>query len=55
MKGERPVWPLTLWYLKEEISHWHSDKDTDLPGPPVKANCMISCSRRVANNCSVCV
>lgn len=39
---------LTPRYLKEEISHWHSDKDPDQPGPPMKASGMISYSREAA-------
>lgn len=42
-------------YLKEEISHWHRDKDLDQPGPPLKASGMISCSRGAAKNRSMCV
>lgn len=39
--------------MKEEISHWHGDKDNDQHRPPVKASGMISCSRGSAKTCNV--
>lgn len=46
---------LTPRYLKQEISHWHCDKDPNQPGPPMKASGMISCSREAAKNRNACV
>lgn len=46
---------LTPRYLKEEIFHWHCDKDPNQPGPPMKASGMISCSREDAKNRNACV